>query len=543
MNSLWVVLFSFSLFIIGYIFYSRRLERLWGIDPSRETPAESKYDGTDYVPAKHWLVLFGHHFSSIAGAGPILGPVIATMLWGWVPTVLWLVLGSIFFGGVHDFSALVASLRTGGKSIADVCEVTMSRRAKMIFAAFIWLTLVLVISVFAAAAAKTLSTTPEVVIPTFGLVVVAIIVGVLLYKLKLSLPVVTLIGIAMLFGLIVMGYNYPINLGPNSFNIWLIVLFVYAYIASVLPVNILLQPRDYLAAFVLFFGLVAGYIGLFLTHPQIHAPAYISFSSSKGGLWPMMFVIVACGAISGFHSLVSSGTTSKQLASERDARKIGYGAMITESILAVLATLSVAAGLYWSGGPKGLVYPELMKGGNWIKTFGTGYGQIVKPLFGVFGLLIGVTMLKTFIMTTLDTATRIARYVGQELFGEGLGLRLISSKYISTTIIILFAFYLSLGAWQSIWPIFGASNQLVAALALFVASTFLISMGKNSLYTLIPAIIMLVTTVAAIISELSHFIPEGKVLLSAIGVALLVLTTVLLKDIFKVVFGKKNGRS
>lgn len=540
MNSLIIVLVSGVLFILGYLFYAGRIERLWGVSSENVTPAKKRFDGVDYVPAKHWLILFGHHFSSISGAGPILGPVIACMVWGWFPTVLWLVFGSILLGGVHDFSALMASLRTEGKSIADVCETTMSKRAKMIFASFIWLTLVLVIAVFASVAAKTLSSTPQVVIPTFGLIFVAVFVGFLIYRFKVNLTIASIVGIVMLFSLISLGFKFPISIGPHSFTIWVLILLGYAYIASIMPVNILLQPRDYLAAFVLFFGLAAGYIGLFITHPKIHTPFYISFSSAKGNLWPAMFVIVACGAISGFHSLISGGTTSKQLGNEKDAKRIGFGAMIVESVLAVLAVLCVTAGLYWKGNHPGLLYPELMKDGNWIKTFGVGYGEIVKPLFGTFGFLIGITMLKTFILTTLDSATRIARYIGEELFGEALKIKFFGNKYVSTTIIIGFALYLSLGTWQSIWPIFGASNQLVAALALFVATTFLISKMKNSLYTLIPAIFMLVTTVTAIILQIKVYIPERKIFLSAIGIVLLILTVILLYDVVKVIFGSRR---
>jgi len=539
MNSLLVVLGAGILFALGYLLYAKKIAKLWDVKTENETPAKKYYDGVDYVPAKHWLILFGHHFSSISGAGPILGPVIACMFWGWLPTIIWLVFGSILLGGVHDFSALMASIRTGGKSIADVCETTMSRRAKMIFASFIWLTLVLVIAVFASVAAKTLSSTPQVVIPTFGLIFVALLVGFLIYKAKVNLPLASIIGLVLLFGLIFLGYKFPISIGPHAYIIWVLILLGYAYIASIIPVNILLQPRDYLAAFILIIGLVAGYIGLFITHPVIHAPVFISFSSAKGNLWPMLFVIVACGAISGFHSLISGGTTSKQLANEKDAKRIGYGAMITESVLAVLAVLCVSAGLYWKGNHPGLIYPDLMKGGDWIKTFGVGYGEIVKPVFGAFGLLIGITMLKTFIMTTLDSATRIARYIGEELFGEALKIKFLGNKYVSTAIIVGFALYLSLGAWQSIWPIFGASNQLVAALALFVATTFLISKSKNGLYTLIPAIFMLITTVTAIILEIKMFLPKGQILLSVIGFVLLILTFVLLIDVAKAIFRRK----
>lgn len=538
MSSVLLVIGAGVLFIVAYLFYARRIARLWDMRSENVTPAHKDYDGVDFVPARHWIVLFGHHFSSISGAGPILGPVIACMVWGWLPTVGWLVLGSILLGGVHDFSALMASLRAGGKSIAEVCEVTVSRRAKMIFASFIWVTLVLVIAVFASAAAKTMASTPQVVIPTFGLVVVAVITGILIYRMKVPLIIASVAGLAMLCGLILLGFRFPVSLGPYGFTIWVLVLLGYAYVASIMPVNILLQPRDYLAFFVLLAGMLLGYAGIFITRPEIKTPAFISFASAKGNLWPMMFVIVACGAISGFHSLISGGTTSKQLSNERDAKRIGYGAMITESVLAILAVLCVTAGLHWKGGHPGLIYPELMKGGNWIKTFGTGYGQVTKPLLGTFGLLVGITMLKTFILTTLDSATRIARYIGEELFGAVIKIRFLGNKYVATGIIIGLALYLSLGAWQAIWPIFGASNQLVAALTLFVATTFLIAKMKNAFYTLLPALFMLITTVAAIIYEIAIFIPQRLILLSAIGFILLILTLLLLYDVTRAMLGR-----
>lgn len=533
MNSVLLILISGALLMLAYVFYARRIARLWDVSKENVTPAHKSFDGVDFVPARHWVVLFGHHFSSISGAGPILGPVIACMVWGWLPTVGWLVLGSILLGGVHDFSALMASLRAGGRSIAEVCEVTMSRRAKLIFASFIWLTLVLVIAVFASAAAKTLQSTPQVVIPTFGLILVAVITGVLIYRLKVPLIIASVGGVVMLFGLIILGFHYPISLGTYGFVIWLVILLGYAYVASIMPVNILLQPRDYLAFFVLFAGMLLGYTGFFITRPELKTPAFISYNSSQGNLWPMMFVVVACGAISGFHSLISGGTTSKQLSNERYAQRIGYGAMIVESILAILAVICVTAGLYWKGEHPGLVYPELMKGGNWIKTFGTGYGEITKPLLGGFGLLIGITMLKTFILTTLDSATRIARYIGEELFESVFKTRFRGYKYLATAIIIALALYLSLGAWQSIWPIFGASNQLVAALTLFVATTFLITKMKNVLYTLLPALFMLITTVAAIVYEIKIFLPKKQILLSTIGFLLLMLTLLLLYDVIR----------
>ena len=538
MNSIILAVAAILIFLFGYRFYGRVLARLFNVDPLNKTPAHSNFDGRDYVPAKHWLVLFGHHFASIAGAGPILGPVIAVVIWGWGPAVLWIFLGSIFLGGVHDFSSLMISIREKGKSIATVAENALSRRAKIFFSIFLWLTLVLVIAVFAASAAKTLSTTPQVAVPTIGLIVIALIVGLLTYKFNISLVISTTIGIVMLFGLIILGYHMPIH---ASFHFWLFCLLGYAFIASVLPVNILLQPRDYVASFVLFFGLLFGYLGLFIVHPQIKAPLFIQWHGSQGGLWPMMFVVIACGAISGFHSLVASGTTAKQLANEKDARKIGYGAMLAEGLLAVLAVLAVSAGLYWRGGPSGLVYPELMSGGNWIGTFGAGYGEIVKPLFGALGMLIGITMLKTFIMTTLDSATRITRYIGEELFGETFGIRIFRNCYFNTIIIIAFALWLSLGSWQSIWPVFGAANQLVASLALFVITAWLLSRNKPTRYVIYPALFMLFTTLAALIYQLFQFLGQGKFGLAAVAFVLVILAGFMLVEVIRVVRHRRKS--
>ncbi|MDH4211273.1 MAG: carbon starvation protein A [candidate division WOR-3 bacterium] len=532
MNAIFLAIIAFIVFLFGYLFYGRVLSRLFDVDPRQKTPAHSLYDGRDYVPAKHWMILFGHHFASIAGAGPILGPVIAVVIWGWGPAVLWIFLGSIFVGGVHDFSSLMISIREKGKSIATVSEHVLSRRAKIFFSIFLWLTLVLVIAVFAASAAKTLSTTPQVVIPTFGLIIVASVVGILTYRLNFNLIVSTTIGIVLLFGLIIAGYHLPIN---ASFHFWLFCLLGYAFIASVLPVNILLQPRDYIASFVLFFGLSVGYVGLFIVHPQIKAPLVIQWHGAQGGLWPMMFVVIACGAISGFHSLVASGTTAKQLSNERDAKKIGYGAMLAEGLLAILAVVAVAAGLYWKGGPSGLVYPDLMRGGNWIGTFGAGYGEIAKPILGAFGMLIGITMLKTFIMTTLDSATRITRYISEELFGETLGISIFRNCYFNTFVVIIAALWLSLGSWQSIWPVFGAANQLVASLALFVVTAWLLSRNKPVKHALYPALFMLFTTVAALLYQLLQFINQGKYGLALVAVLLLVLSLFMLVEAIQVV--------
>jgi len=545
MNSLVVAILAILLLGCGFRFYGKIMEKLWEINPERKTPAVEMTDGIDYVPAKHWTILFGHHFASIAGAGPIIGPVIAVAIWGWVPALIWIVLGSIFIGGVHDFSCLVGSIRNKGKSIGDVAESTMSYRAKMLFATFLWLSLVLVVAVFAAVTSTTLVNEPRIVIPTFGLIFVAVLTGFMIYRWKISQLVATLVGLALLGGLLILGYHYPISLAVgNATKIWIVVLLLYGFVASVTPVNILLQPRDYLSTFILFFGLIFGYLGLFISHPRVHTPAFVQWSGIEGALWPMLFVLIACGAISGFHSLIASGTTSKQLANERDARKIAYGGMILEGVLACLALLAVASGLYWVGGAgrEGLVYPELIKGGNWIVTFAIGFGQIAAPLLGAtFGALVAMVMLNSFVMTTLDTATRINRYITEELFGEGLKWKIFGNRYFSTAIVILSAGYLALGNWKAIWPIFGASNQLVAALALVVVTIYLWGMKQPTKYTIYPGIFVLITTTGALIYQVKGFIGNENYLLAIIGVILLILAIFMVREGLLVARKGKTG--
>jgi carbon starvation protein len=534
MNSLFIAAIGLFLLFLGYRIYGSLMEKLLGIDHSRRTPAHELNDGVDYVPAKHWTILFGHHFASIAGAGPIIGPVIACLYWGWLGVFIWLIFGSIFLGAVHDFSALIASIRMKGRSIAHVCHDMLGKKAWILFSLFLWLSLILVVAVFASAGALTLVSKPEIVIPAIGIIPVAVLTGFLMYRTANSQILATVIGVLLLVVLIIWGKNQPVDLSGftgNPVRLWIIILLIYAFIASILPVNILLQPRDYLSTFLLFFGLITGYLGILLTHPPIYAPAVTSYSGSGGPFWPMLFVMVACGAISGFHSVVSSGTTSKQISSEIDSKKIGFGGMITESALGILALIAVAAGLHWTSAQGNPVYSEVMKKG-WIVAFSEGFGQLTKPLFGTFGVLIAATIVNAFIITTLDTATRITRYLTEELFS-------IKSKYFSTLIVILLALYLSLGNWKKIWPVFGAANQLVAALSLLVVSAYLLARNKKPIYTVIPAIIMLLTSSAALIWQLNSYISDKNYLLSIISALLLILAGYMSIITFKYFFGKK----
>jgi len=564
MNSLTVALISFSALGLGYLWYGRFLKRHWEIDKSRPTPGQKYHDGIDYVCAKNWFVLFGHHFASIAGAGPILGPVIAAIAWGWFPVAIWIVLGSILLGGVHDFSALMASVKYQGRSIAEVSEKVGTPHLRLLFAWFIFLTLILVVAVFAAVAANTLVSKPELVIPTFALIGIAILVGFLVYRWRWNLAIATIIGLILVALSLLAGFRWPLafNLPVSGQQIiWILILMAYAYIASVIPVNILLQPRDYISCFILFFGLITGVIGLFLTHPQMHAPAFITWHAHSGPLWPMLMVTVACGAISGFHSLVASGTTSKQLPNEGDALKIGYGGMIMEGVLAILALVSVCAGLAWTRGQGIPVYSELMKDGGWIVTFAEGFGQITKPLFGAAGAAVAAVMLNSFVLTTLDTATRINRYILEEI---SLSWRFIQrphqraqknpaeskkwsggattiNLYISTTIVVGLSLLLALGNWSLIWPVFGAANQQVAALALITVSLVLLNMGKSAWITIYPAIFMLATTLGALIYQGIGFFKANNWLLGIISLVLLFLALFVCIEAINVAKRKKTA--
>lgn len=538
MNSLFIALGAIVLFWLGYQFYSRAFARLWDIDPQRKTPAETHYDGVDYVPAKHWTILFGHHFASIAGVAPVVGPIIALSIWGWFPALLWIVFGTILFGGIHDFSSLMVSVRHEGTSIANVAKTVISPRAKVIFSIFIWLTLILVIAVFVHFCASTFVAEKKIVIPTVGLIPLAMLVGFLLYDLKFNQISTTILGLAMLGGLIILGNHIPLEVVKFTFRIqeftlsvgplqiWSILLLIYAFFASIAPVQILLQPRDYLCAFLLFAGIILGFGGLIFSRPQMQLPAFVGWKAAQGYLWPMLFVTIACGSISGFHSLIASGTTSKQLPNEKDARKIGYGAMIMEGLVALLALLIVGGTVANLGALKQI----LEKGGGPVAAFGKAFAQITKPFLGNWGGLVAITILNAFILTTLDTATRIGRYLTQELFG-------IKNRYISTLLVIIFGGALALsGKWSKIWPMFGTANQLVAALALIVVTSWLLSKGKSIKFTLLPSLVMLATTVAALIYQIIRFVKAEDWLLVSIALVLIGLALYMLLEIDIILF-------
>ncbi len=549
-----LILFGLVALYLGYKFYGGLLERkIAQPDDSRPTPAHTKFDGVDFVPANKW-VLLGHHFASIAGAGPIIGPVLAASLYGWLPAFLWIIFGGIFMGAVHDYLTLVTSVREGGSSIVKISEKSISPLAKRMFSIFLFVALSLVVGVFAVVTAKTFIKQPELVLPSFGLIFVAILIGTLIYRFGMNIWLAALVGFFALIGLLWLGYQLPIvagnvnynpdhpywavihlpTLGLSPFTFWTLVLLIYAFVASVTPVWVLLQPRDFLATFQLIFGLALGVLGALFAGATLKAPALAGIHLTTAPLWPFMFIIIACGAISGFHSLVASGTTSKQLDKESDAKLVGYGGMLLESLLALVALLSVSAGLYWLHKPvgaEGFVFQELLKQSP-ILAFGYGYGELVSEGLPFITLsmaaFFGMMVLNSFVMTTLDSASRINRLIFTDLTG-------IKNKYVAALVSILIgAFFALTNAWTVIWPVFGSANQLIAALTLIVLTAYLIGVRKPTKYTALPALFMNLTTLTILVFQTIKFAVEGKLLLSAVALALLVLALAILKESYAV---------
>jgi carbon starvation protein len=520
--------------VYGYRSYGRRIaRRLIGPDDVNLPPSRAQADGVDFHAAKT-PVLFGHHFSSIAGAGPIIGPLLGVTYFGWLPALLWVALGSVFLGAVHDYTSLMASVRSGGVSVGEIAEQTLGRRARVVLSLFLWCALVLVIAVFGIVTARTFTAQPAIVLPTFGLIGLAVVFGSTVLRRGLPLGPTTAPALLLLGGLVWLGIRLPISLGPAPLGlppetVWFWILMVYCVLASVLPVWLLLQPRDYLSTWILYLGLGGGLLGLVALHPDLTAPPLGAFNHpEQGPLWPMLFVMIACGAISGFHSLVASGTTSKQLARESDGLRVGYGAMILEAGLAGLVVLIAAGALPWDAGPapaagslQSLMSPA---GGGPIVAFATGLGRLVDalPLLDArVGLFFGVLMINAFVITTLDTSTRLARFVLQELAG---GMPLLRGRWGATLITVAAAGWLGASdAYTRIWPVFGATNQLVAALALLVVSSWLVARGRPRRATLLPALFMLATTVAALLWQTRGFLAAGSPALATLSAGLVVL--------------------
>lgn len=542
MSSAVVAIIGLIWLVLGYRFYGNLIvKKLGKPDGDRKTPAHTQSDGMDYQPTRP-VILFGHHFSSIAGAGPIVGPVAAALAFGWVAGAVWILLGVVFIGAVHDYMALMISIRHGGHSLSDTTRALVGKRSWVLFQIFVWFTLVLVIAVFINVAAKSFMANPNIVIPAFALIPIAFLFGLAVYRFKMPVVAGTLMGLGLLALSIWAGMRYPIVLPGDpdtAYNLWFGILALYSWAASVMPVWLLLQPRDYIANWVLILGMAMGFVGLLYTNYPITAPAVTGFlSPDHAPMYPMLFILIACGAVSGFHSLVASGTTSKQLNTERDAKLIGFGSMIAEGGVALVALLAVCAGLYWQGtapaGQEHLVL-QTIKGGP-IAAFGTGYGRFLEPLFGLaLGTMIGITMLNTFVMTTLDTAARLTRFVTTELVGERMPL--FRNRYVASAAAVVPAYLLGVsGGWQALWPMFATSNQMIAALALFVASVYLIGVRRPAHFTLLPGIFMLATTISALVWQgYQHLFVKTNWLLGSLCVVLLILAVLVVFDAYEAI--------
>ncbi|MDZ7624851.1 MAG: carbon starvation protein A [Ignavibacteriaceae bacterium] len=496
MNGIELILIALVLYVVAYKLYGGFITRRLEVNNNKETPSHTMYDGVDYVPAKA-PVLLGHHFASIAGAGPIVGPVIAAGF-GWLPVYLWVVFGAIFIGGVHDYSSIVASIRHQSKSIGFVIQSYLGVNGKKLFLIFSWATLILVIAVFTIIVADTFTHIPSAGTSSILFIGLAIFFGLTIYRLKVPLWIATIVGVVLLFLSIPAGNLFPLQLDKLT---WQLILFVYIFAASVTPVWILLQPRDYLNSFFLYALMLGGLVGIFFAAPSINLPAFSTFSLDKVGyLFPALFVTVACGAISGFHSLVGSGTTAKQLNKETDSRVIGYGGMLIEGLLAVLSLVAVAS----------MVNKEfidlLVKQGP-VAAFSLGVARFINaipvlnisiPLAQTFTAL----AVSAFALTSLDTATRLARFMFQEYFevkDQPEKISVLQNRFIATGITVFFGAALTFsGQTMSIWPVFGSANQLLAALALLALTVWVANLKKGFLFVLIPMIFMFAVTLTAL---------------------------------------------
>lgn len=531
MSSLVLIIGSIVVFLVGYVTYGGYLAKQWGVDPTIKTPAHEMNDGIDYVPTKP-AVLLGHHFASIAGAGPINGPIQAA-IFGWVPVLLWIVLGSIFVGGVHDYGSLFASVRHKGKSIGEVIHANMGKKGMMLFSIFAWLTLLLVVAAFTNIVASTFASVPAAASSSLMFIVLAIVFGYLVFRKGVSLKIGTIFGVIILFLCVYLGYIFPIQL---SLNTWIIILMVYIFAASTAPVWILLQPRDYLNSFLLYAMIAGAVIGIVIFNPSVQLPAVTGFNVNGQLMFPMLFVIVACGAISGFHSLVGSGTTSKQVDNEKDTKLIGYGAMLIEGVLAVIALITAA---YVSN----TELTELLKGGP-VNVFSSGVGTFMSK-FGIpfdIGKSFVALAVSAFALTSLDTATRLGRFIFQEFFDDPEKEKpsVLTNMYVSTAITVLIGGYLAAGGYAKIWPIFGSANQLLAALSLLAIAVWLKKVGRNYHMLTIPMIFMLVVTLTALVLLIKSNLAAGNYILVVFPVLLFILAIILAKEGYSIIFGSKD---
>lgn len=538
----------------GYFIYGRWLVRLWGVDPNARTPAYVHEDGNDYVPSSKFTV-FAHQFSSITGAGPVTGPIIAAMF-GWAPVMLWLMVGGIFFGAVQDFTALYASVKNEGKSMGMLIEQYIGKTGKKMFLLFSWLFTLLVTAAFADIVASTFNgfkadgglATPNAAAASISMlyIVVAIAFGYFLKKCPLAEGPKLAVAIVLMIAMLWAGIEYPLYYDKTT---WLYVVFAYMFMAAVMPMWLLMEPRDYLSVFLLLGMIASGIIGVIFTNPSIELPAFNGFVVNGQPLFPILFITIACGAVSGFHSLVSSGTSSKTVSNEKDMLFIGYGSMLIESILAVVSLIVVGAAATGGVMPKGTPFQI--------------FAGAVGGFMGMFGLSAHVatcviTMcVSTLALTTLDSVGRIGRMCFQELFTSGKpeemsGLqKVLTNKYFATVITLFFGYLLCLGGYMNVWPLFGAANQLCAALVFISLSVFLKVTGRQGWMLYVPMGFMFAATMSAlamsiygIVNKLVTGAPFGMLtdgLQLVVAIALIILALLIATNGLKTLCGSKAG--
>ena len=531
MNSIVLLVIGLTGMMTGWFFYSKFIaKRIYQLDDNFLTPAHEFRDGVDYVPTNRY-VLWGHHFTSVAGAAPIVGPAIA-VIWGWGPAFLWVVLGTIFFAGVHDFGALWASVRNKGRSIGALSETLLGANARSMFMLVMFLVLLMVNAAFATVIATLLIKFPSAVIPVWGAIVVAIGIGQAMYRSSLGLLWPSVIGVTLLYALIFVGDAVPISLPETMFGVsdnivWVVLLFAYAGVASVLPVWMLLQPRDYINGVQLFIALGFIYLATLLAAPDVVVP-FLNHDAPENtpSIVPLLFVTIACGAISGFHGLVSSGTSSKQLDKETDARLVGYGGAVGEGLLALAAIICATAG-FASLAEWKAVYTHF--GAGSVGAFVSGGASIIS---NGLGLPAGVaaTMLTVtaalFAGTTMDTGLRLQRYVIQEA-AEIAGIEPLKGTWGATLTALACCLAIAFGAGtdgaggMAIWPLFGTANQLLAALTLLMVTVLLAQQGRSTVYTLAPLCFLLVMTLYALLLQIGSFLGQGNYVLTLMALAIL----------------------
>ncbi len=529
-NALFLAVIGVATMIAGYFVYSKYLsKRVYKLNAEFKTPAHEYNDGVDYVPTNRFI-LWGHHFTSVAGAAPIVGPSIA-VIWGWLPAFLWVTIGTVFMAGMHDFGALWASARNRGQSLGTLSGRYIGGRGRNLFLVVVFLLLMMVICAFAVVTSDLLVSSPTAVIPTWGALVVALFVGQAIYRYNWNLPLITVVGVGALCVLVPIGDAVPLSF-PDSFmgmsptTWWIIILFAYGALASILPVWVLLQPRDYINGLQLFIGLGILYAAFAVSTPTIVAPAInTNLPDGTPSLLPLLFVTIACGAISGFHGTVASGTTAKQMDRETDGRFIGYFGAVGEGLLALGAIIVTTAGFQtladWEN-----VYSDFSQGG--VQVFVDAGGVIVNQGLGVpesLSATILATMAVLFAATTMDTAIRLKRYVVQEI-GDLMGIKLGTLTATGLVLAICLGLTFSAGADGSggvlIWPLLGTTNQLLAALTMAIIVVMLMRKGRPFLPVLIPMVFVLAVSIYALIIQVGQFYSDGQWLLLVLDIVILI---------------------